>query len=199
MRVVNLFMGDDLVLKCSIFEERLNRSLSRYARILVEGSKLPTGSISPRTIAVVYIRECRMRRRTAIAVVLIVGLLSGCASTPISNQVATPVAQDRILNVDIVQYSAEKVEVTVKRDSGFFGSACSSRVFVDSKPVADIRPTEKVVMYLSKDQHIISASPNGICSGGIREIEADLRSGKPATFRLGYGPHGDTFIYRTAF
>ena len=35
----------------------------------------------------------------------------------------------------------------IKRDSGFFGSACFSRVYVDGKEVADLGTAQKVVVY----------------------------------------------------
>lgn len=89
--------------------------------------------------------------------------------------------------------------VTVKRDSGFGGAACSSRVFVNAKPIADLQTSEKVVLYLLAGDYIFSAWPNGLCGGGMSEVRATVVPGKPLNFRIGYGSNGDFTLNATAF
>ena len=134
------------------------------------------------------------------AALMIAALAVACAATqPISNQAAIPAPSGQILDRTLFTSGPDSVEVTVKRDSGFAGSACSTRIYVDGNAVADIRPSEKIVVYLSKTEHILGASPNGWCGGGTVEVRADVRSGSPANFRVGYGSNSDFFINQTAF
>jgi hypothetical protein len=106
---------------------------------------------------------------------------------------------ERILNRHFLQPAQGTGEVTIKRDSGFSGSACSSRIFVDGRPIADIRGSEKVVLYLPEGEHILSAWPNGICGGGMTEVKAVIKAGTQSSFRIGYGSNGDFSINPTAF
>ena len=126
-------------------------------------------------------------------------VLAGCATRHISNTLAIPVPMERILDTRYLQPGPEIGEVTVKRDSGFGGSACSSRIFVDGRPVADIRSSEKVVLYLPKGDHILSAWPNGICGGGMTEVKAIIKTGTKSSYRVGYGSNGAFTINPTVF
>jgi type IV pilus biogenesis protein CpaD/CtpE len=137
--------------------------------------------------------------REALLVATLLAALAGCATRPISNSEAVPAPVERILAPSLLQPSAESGKVTVKRDSGFGGSACTSRVFVDAKPVADLRASEKVVVYLPAGEHIFSAWPNGICGGGMSEVRATVKVGAEISFRIGYGSNGDFTINATAF
>ncbi|TKB75572.1 MAG: hypothetical protein E8D46_01755 [Nitrospira sp.] len=126
-------------------------------------------------------------------------VIAGCATRPVSNVEATPVPIDRIIDGKFLQQTADAGIVTVKRDSGFGGSACSSRVFVNAKPVADLRTSEKVIIYLPAGEYVFSAWPNGICSGGMSEVHATVKSGAELSFRIGYGSGGYFTINATAF
>lgn len=139
-----------------------------------------------------------MINRAAI-LLLIVVVFSGCATQPISNTLAAPAPMERIIDKRYLQPGPRTGEVTVKRDSGFCGSACSSRIFVDGHPVADIRVSEKVVLYLPEGDHILSAWPNGICGGGMTELRAIVKAGTQSNYRVGYGSNGDFTINPTAF
>lgn len=124
---------------------------------------------------------------------------TGCATRPVSNAEAISVPKERIVDASFLQPKANAGVVTVKRDSGFGGSACSSRVFVNAKPVADLETSEKVVFQLIEGDYIISAWPNGMCGGGMSEVPAAVKSGKELSFRIGYGSNGDFMINATAF
>ncbi|MBI3995663.1 MAG: hypothetical protein HY349_06790 [Nitrospirae bacterium] len=127
-------------------------------------------------------------------------LLSACATRPISNAEALVTPGERILDTQFLRQAPGTGEVTVKRDSGAFGSVCSSRIFVDGRPVADIRVSEKVVLYLPEGEHILSVRSNGICfNAGMSEVTVLVRSGVQSSFGVGYGSSGDIFINTTAF
>lgn len=125
--------------------------------------------------------------------------ISGCATRPVSNAESKPVPSSRIIDARYFNSSPNTGVVTVKRDSGVGGSACTSRVFVNAKPIADLDPAEKVVLYLPADEYILSAWPNGICGGGMSEVRASVKPGMELNFRIGYGSNGDFTINATAF
>jgi len=126
-------------------------------------------------------------------------LLCSCATRPISNLEAVMAPKDRVLNTQHLSPSPNTGTVVIKRDKGFGGSACSTRIFVNGEPIADIQTSEKIVLYLPKNEYVLSAWPNGICGGGMSEVTANVKIGEQLTFRVGYGSNGDFFINRTAF
>jgi hypothetical protein len=137
--------------------------------------------------------------RRIIAVALLIFAIVGCATRPLSNGEAIPVRADQIIDSKYLEAAPGTGTVVVKRDRGFLGSACSSRVFVDANPVADLRPSQKVLMHLPAGDHVIAAWPNGICGGGMSEVRATVTTGVELTFRIGYGSNGDFTINPTAF
>ena len=130
---------------------------------------------------------------------LITVSLAGCATRPVSNSEAVDVPADRILNTKFLHPVQNSGIVTIKRDSGQLGSMCSTRVFVNSEPIADLRTSEKVIAYLPVGDYIFSAWPNGICGGGMSEVSATVKADSKLNFRVGYGSNGDFSINPTAF
>lgn len=125
--------------------------------------------------------------------------LIGCATHPISNSEAIPVPAKRIIDAKFIHRSPNSGEVTIKRDSGISGSACSTRIYVNANPIADIRTSEKVVLYLPEGEYILSAEPNGICGGGLTEVKVLVKPGSKLNFRYGTSGHGSPSIFPTAF
>jgi hypothetical protein len=126
-------------------------------------------------------------------------VLSGCATHPISNADAVPVSMDRIFDSSFLQMLPGTGAVTIKRDSGLTGSNCSTRIFVDGRPVADIRTSEKIVLHLPEGEHILSAWPNEILCGGVVEVKTSIKAGTESSYRVGWGDAGDMSINPTAF
>ncbi len=122
-------------------------------------------------------------------------LLAGCATTPISNEEAISVPVD----ASYLHQTANTGKVTIKRDSGYAASLCSTQIFVNAVPIANIDISEKVVIYLPAKDYIFSALANGICAGGLTEINGTVQAGKELTFRVGYGSNGEFSINPTAF
>jgi hypothetical protein len=125
--------------------------------------------------------------------------VAGCATQPVGNAEATLVGAANILDPGLVQPRAGSVPVTIKRDSGASAGACSTRIFVNGKPVADIRTSEKVIVYLPEGDNMFGARANGICAGGLVEARLTLRSGAAQALRVGYGSNGEFFLVPTAF
>lgn len=125
--------------------------------------------------------------------------ISGCAIKPVSNDQAKPVPNKRILNPSYLVADPSKVNVTIKRDQGHVGSACTTKILIDGTPVVNLRMSEKIVVYLSPEQHILSSVPQGICGGGIAELQIDLSSKRTATFRVGMDANATHRIQPTVF
>ena len=86
-------------------------------------------------------------------------------------------------------------KVIIKRDSGFMGSACMTRIYIDGKEIADLDTAEKAVIYPVIGTHIFSAWPKGMCGGGMSEQSGEVTEGKTLMYRVGYGTNGDFGIY----
>jgi hypothetical protein len=134
-----------------------------------------------------------------IIIIICCFFVSACATRPISNYEAVITPNDRILNDQYSKPSSNTGTVIIKRDKGFGGSACSTRIFVNGEPVADIRTSEKIVLYLPESEYVLSAWPNSICGGGMSEVTAYVKVDEQLSYRVGYGSNGDFFINRTAF
>lgn len=126
-------------------------------------------------------------------------LLIGCATKPVSNEEAKPVPSSQIINTSLLDKKEGTGQVIIKRDSGFFGSACFSRVYVDGKEVADLGTSQKVTVYPTIGDHIFSAWPKGICGGGMSGQAGEVVEDKTLIYRIGYGSNGEYGIQPTAF
>lgn len=125
--------------------------------------------------------------------------LIGCAIKPVSTDHAKSVPIDRIFNNQYFLPDDDKVNVVIKRDQGHVGSACKTKVLIDGVSVASLKMSEKMVVYLTAEKHILSSIPQGICGGGIVELEIDLSNKQTATFRIGFDANATHRIQPTVF
>jgi hypothetical protein len=96
--------------------------------------------------------------------------LTACATQPISIYHASAVPTSRILAPQLVSQAQYTGSLIIKRDTGFMGSACTIRVFVDTVPVVDLAPSEKIEIFVPLGEHVVSAAPTDIfCGGGTSE------------------------------
>ena len=125
--------------------------------------------------------------------------LIGCSSSPVSNDAALNVPEQRIYNQDIFIKKENSGMVIIKRDKGFVSSACSDSLFVDGVKIADLNPAEKVVIYPLLGKRIFSMVANGVCGGGMVEVEGDVEKSQILTYRIAHSLNGGYGIFRTAF
>ncbi|HLP98670.1 MAG TPA: hypothetical protein VK149_09515 [Sideroxyarcus sp.] len=130
---------------------------------------------------------------------LVGGLLGGCATQPIPTSNAAPVPKERVIDSAFLQNAPSTAQVIIKRDTGMKGSGCATRLFVNAKPVADIRPGEKVGIYLPEGEYILSVYPNDPCGGGLVETKATVKLGGSYIYRIGSMSNAGIGIYPTAF
>jgi len=126
--------------------------------------------------------------------------LMACATQPVSIYQASAVPSSRILAPQWLSQAPYTGPLVIKRDSGFMGSACTIRVFVDAVPVADLAPSEKVELFIPLGEHVVVAtSSNGICGGGTSEAAVVIYAERQKILRIASGQSGDIHLQPSAF
>ena len=125
--------------------------------------------------------------------------LTACATTPISVEQASTVPASRILATQMLAPAPHTASLVIKRDSGFMGSACTMRIFVDGVPVADLDTAEKVEVFVPLGEHIVGVTSNGICGGGTAEAAVVVAPERQKILRIASGQSGDIYLQPTAF
>ena len=125
--------------------------------------------------------------------------LAACATTPLTINQAAAVPETRILAPHLLAQASNTGSLVVKRDSGFMGSACTIRVFVDAVPVADLKSAEKVELFVALGEHSVVATSNGICGGGTSEAAVVIMPERQRILRIASGQSGDIFLQPSAF
>ena len=122
-------------------------------------------------------------------------VLTGCATT------STPVGeatQGTVLAGAMTKPSMGAVPVTVRRDQGMMGAACSQRVAVNGTAVADLRSGQSVTFYVQPGRHILGARPNGLCGGGDAETDLNVQPDMPMAYRISSDQSGSIRLQPTA-
>ena len=123
-----------------------------------------------------------------------------CFTRPVSNADAIHAPIESFFDTCYLQPGPKTGEVTIKRDSGFAGCRQLFRVFVDGQPVADLMPSQKIVLYLSEGDHVLSAWPSFEKKGqGLHEVRAVVKAGTQTSYRIGVEHGFNLFISPTAF
>jgi type IV pilus biogenesis protein CpaD/CtpE len=125
--------------------------------------------------------------------------LAACATTPTTIQQASNVPSSRILAAQWVSQAPYTGSLVIKRDSGFMGSACTIRVFLDGVPVADLAPAEKVEIFVPMGEHIVGVTSNGMCGGGVAETAVVIGLERQKILRIASGQSGDIYLQPSAF
>ena len=126
--------------------------------------------------------------------------LAACATSPVTIGQASAVPSSRILAPRWLAQAPYTGSLIVKRDSGFMGSACTIRVFVDTVPVADLEPSEKVELFLPLGEHVVGATATGaICGGGVSEAAVMIQPASQRILRIASGQSGDIYLQPSAF
>lgn len=125
--------------------------------------------------------------------------LTACATRPVTIYQASAVPASRILAPQWLSQAPYTGSLIVKRDSGLMGSACTIRVFVDSVPVADLAPSEKIELFIALGEHVVGVISNGICGGGVSEAAVVIFPERQRILRIASGQSGDIHLQPSAF
>jgi hypothetical protein len=131
--------------------------------------------------------------------VLLALSLTACATQPVTIHQASAVPSSRILAPQWLSQAPYTGSLIIKRDSGFMGSACTIRVFIDAVPVADLAPSEKVELFVALGEHVVGATSNGICGGGASEAAVVISPERQKILRIASGQSGDIYLQPSAF
>lgn len=135
-----------------------------------------------------------------LALVTLLLSLTACATTPLTLNQSAAVPESRILARQFLSETANSGSLVVKRDSGFMGSACTIRVFVDAVPVADLKPAEKVELFVALGEHsVVATATSGICGGGTSEAAVVIMPERQRILRIASGQSGDIFLQPSSF
>lgn len=130
-------------------------------------------------------------------------LLAACATQPVAPDAAAPVPAARVhwANVD------GGYTIRVTRDTGYVGSLCATRLYLNGAPAADMERGETVEFRVGAGRNILGAGPSPIegklCTAGgavdgmRREIDASGKAGDALKFRVSIG--GGVILTPTAF
>lgn len=133
----------------------------------------------------------------AVAVIL---SLTGCATQPVTIDKSLAVPVSRLLAPQWTAQAPYTGSLIIKRDSGFMGSACNVRVFIDAVPVADLAPSEKVELFVPLGEHIVGAASTGMfCGGGASEAAVIITPERQRILRIAAGQSGDLHLQPSAF
>lgn len=133
-------------------------------------------------------------------VVLVILSLIGCATQPVTIDKSLLVPASRMLAPQWMAQGAYSGSLIIKRDSGFMGSACNVRVFIDAVPVADLAPSEKVELFVALGEHIVGVASTGMfCGGGASEAAVVIIPERQRILRIAAGQSGDLHLQPSAF
>lgn len=131
---------------------------------------------------------------------LLIGLLFGCATTPtlISDAKQTP--QDRILAFQ-TQDGDNTSTLIVIRDTGFLGGGCYASLYINKVLAARLDVAEVVRFYLEPGEVLlrVGLDGKGLCSVNKNywtQRETSLKHGEQKTFRVSISPAGTLDIQR---
>jgi len=129
-------------------------------------------------------------------------LISGCSTQAVKTSDANFVTAERILDSSYTKYTDNTQLIIVKRDSGNKGLLCTSRLFVDGQPVADLKTSDKVNLYLKPGEHILSVDLLGLsimCGKMNAETEVNVVQGVKQEYRIGVTVNAELFIQKTGY
>lgn len=117
---------------------------------------------------------------------LVVALLAGCSSNPISVNDAVQAPRDEIYAYQS-KPSGPSGKLTVVRDSGINASGCDFVIYIDGRKAAKLGSGEKASFYVSPGQLNIGAgvSGSGLCVGqAIKTVSAIAQPDKQVIYRV---------------
>jgi hypothetical protein len=138
---------------------------------------------------------------TTLLVVLL-SIVSGCATTPVRHSDAIKAPQDRVLSYQTINDKATST-IVITRDEGFLGGGCYYAVFINTILAARLNPAETVNFYVEPGEIMLKVGRDpqgkGLCAVGQDEWtqrETIMRPHETKYFRLTIDVNGKTDIQR---
>jgi hypothetical protein len=148
---------------------------------------------------------------TAVRVAWVTGMLlvvGGCQATqPVADADTPPPQSEHILAPAYLEAAPGTGVVSVTRDAGPEDSTCTFEVRVDTRPVATLRPSERVVLHLGPGQHTLSATeatgsvgqcgPHTPANTEVHTVEVTVSPEHPVGVRIGFDSTALPFLTAT--
>lgn len=122
-------------------------------------------------------------------------LMTGCSTTQISTANANHIPSSEHFSYKKPNQNTGKV--LVKRDEGIMGMACDTKIYVNGQLAAHVGTGEKVYLHIPLGEAILGAEPEGICAGGLIELETRVTKERVKAYRIGMDHTGSMGFYRT--
>ena len=87
-------------------------------------------------------------------------LLAGCATSPVSRDMAKDVPANRLFAYQEAP-GADYGTLLLIRDSGALGSGCRVVIYIDDVQAASFSTAEKASLYIPAGRHILASGPTG--------------------------------------
>lgn len=169
------------------------------------GANAADSSPSRRQVIAFRFHNWEVGMRILLGVTLLAAL-SGCATSPIPAEQATPVPRERITFSPVS--SSDNARITITRDDGWVaGGGCFVAVLIDGKLAARIGTGERVEFSLPPGRHIVGMSGDpqgrGLCGlqvgQPLRETATELMAGDIQRFRISGDSNSGLDIRPTSF
>ena len=121
-----------------------------------------------------------------------------CATKPIATELATMPAEQRIFNDKYFSKNQGNAAIIIKRDKGFNGWACWATISINGEPIAKLKQSEKITLYLPEGEYILSACLE-MCGGNMSELLFIVKNNEDQVYRVGITQSFDLILNRTAF
>lgn len=129
--------------------------------------------------------------------------LTACSTKNVNFEDAVFVDNARNYSQDLPsEIKGNEARLIVTRDSGFFGSACSLSIYINEFQLAELEPSEKVLLKLKENDYILTVSGNGkaFCgSDNWDAYEVSIDKGQTKKLRVGGDINKGFYIRPTAF
>lgn len=144
--------------------------------------------------------------RMLLPTLLLVLLLGGCATTPVSMSAAKQASADRVLAFQM-KGGDKTATLTVIRDAGLKGSACYFAVYINQVLAARLDVAEFARFYVEPGEILLRVGRDpqggGLCSSFQdyywTQRETFLKPGEQKSFRMLFDLTGKMDIQRTDF
>lgn len=124
---------------------------------------------------------------------IIIALLSGCATQPVPANRAFPVAAERLLTYQ--EIPAEPFQyVVINRDRGLRGSSCNAAVYIDDQLSVRLNPEESAIFKLPLGDYVLAVDA-GDC--GKDQLQAKILDTAAARFRIAFDENAQASILPT--
>lgn len=134
-----------------------------------------------------------------ISVLVVLGS-AACSTQPVSNSESKPIPAEQLLDAAQTKEFAGSARLVVKRDPSLARvGGCVQTIFLNAKPVAELRQGEIVTFYVQPGDHIVSSKTEYICGNATVEMLARAKVGETFTVRISMDGDGRHHLSPTAF